>query len=51
MGIIIEEKSACFYESCMLRISSSETRDGIAGIIKEEHEHKRLLEEMLARLA
>lgn len=51
MGIIIEEKSVRFYEFCMRHVSSHETQEGIAGIIKEEREHKRLLEDMLAELA
>ena len=50
MGIAIEEKSVRFYESCMRRISSHETREGVVGIIKEEREHKRLLEDMLAEV-
>lgn len=50
LGIIIEEKSICFYESCMRHLSSGETRDGVGRIVGEEREHKRLLEDMLAEL-
>jgi hypothetical protein len=50
MGVIIEENSVRFYELCMRHVSSHETQEGIGGIIKEEREHKRLLEDMLANL-
>lgn len=50
MGISIEEKSVRFYELCMRHISSSEAQNGVAGIVEEEREHKRLLEDMLAEL-
>jgi len=50
MGIIIEEKSIRFYESCRGRVSSRGTKEGLVRIIEEEREHKRLLEDMLDNL-
>ena len=50
MGIIIEEKSIRFYESCRDRVSSRGTKEGLVRIIEEEREHKRLLEDMLDNL-
>jgi rubrerythrin len=50
MGLVIEEKSIRFYELCLRHISSPEAQDGVAGIIEEEREHRRLLEDMLAEL-
>jgi len=50
MGIVIEEKSIRFYESCSGRVSSRGTKAGLVRIIEEEREHKRLLEDMLDNL-
>jgi len=46
MGIIIEEKSIRFYESCKGQVSSRGTKEEMVRIIEEEREHERLLKDM-----
>lgn len=47
LGLIIEKKSIVFYQACKKRISSKKVADELKVIIKEEQQHKAILERML----
>lgn len=51
MGVIVEEKSVRFYESCRARVVSRSAQEGLAKIIEEEREHTQLLKDMLNNLS
>ncbi|MCX6357736.1 MAG: ferritin family protein [Candidatus Aureabacteria bacterium] len=47
LGIIVEDKSIRFYESCAAQVVSPGTRDELRRIAGEERRHKQLLEGLL----
>lgn len=49
LGIAVEKKSVKFYQLCQENVSSSDAKDGLGRIIKEEERHKELLENILKR--
>ena len=49
LGIVVEEKSVKFYQSCMDNLSASVTKQEVGNIIEEEKRHKILLESLLAK--
>jgi len=50
LGLIIEDKSIKFYESCRDHVSVEETKKEISNIIQEERRHKQLLEDIQNKL-
>ncbi|UCG35746.1 MAG: ferritin family protein [Candidatus Omnitrophota bacterium] len=47
LGILVEERSVSFYETCKKHVSSSETKEALDNIIADEKQHKKELEKML----
>jgi len=47
LGLVIEDKSLKFYQSCQGKVTSPEVREEIANIIREESRHKKILEDTL----
>lgn len=47
LGVIVEEKSIKFYESCRDKVSSLSVKQHLSSIIDEEKKHKALIESVL----
>jgi len=47
LGVVIEEKSIKFYQSCREKVSSPSAKEHLGSIIEEEKKHKSLIESML----
>lgn len=47
LGIKSEDKAISFYKACLKDVSSSEAKEELEKIIKEEIKHKKILEEIL----
>lgn len=47
MGIIVEDRTAKFYQACKDKVSSQKTKQELQNIIQEEERHKELLIGML----
>jgi rubrerythrin len=49
IGIIVEDRTAKFYQVCKDKVSSQKTKQELGNIIKEEERHKELLLDMLSK--
>ncbi len=49
LGILIEQRSIEFYQSCLEKVSGEETKKELSKIIEEEKYHKSLFQELLSR--